>query len=82
MNRPGPNTSPLPPTYTKKASFGGFLTVTAASVRELGRMCVRIGGAEIAFPYQTASLTVIDRNLLGSGPVAGKSATPHKWRGG
>ena len=44
--------------------------LTVATVRDSDRMCVRIGGAEIAFPCHTASLTIIVRNLLGSGPVA------------
>ena len=54
----------------------GELNLMVASVRNQDAMCVRIGGAEIAFPIQTASLPFIGRNQLGSGPVAGKSATP------
>ena len=55
---------------------------TAASVRNQIVRVVRLGGAEIAFLYQPASLVVIVRNLPGSGPIAGESATPHRRRGG
>ena len=33
---------------------GGEYKLTVATVCETGRMCVRIGGAEIAFPCRTA----------------------------
>ena len=60
----------------------GEYKLTVATVRDSDCISLWIDGAEIAFPYQKASLPIILRNLLGSGPVDEWSATPHMWRGG
>jgi hypothetical protein len=58
-----------PPSGYDHWLFRPKIKIETATVRESVRMYVRINRAEIAFPCQAASLPIIVRNLLGSGPV-------------